>query len=202
MILDINKDNIDLLRQGANLLLNDMKDFSAEFCPTFEAAMEKMQRCACDERICRGYVDETGTLLGWIGAIEQYIRTGWELHPLIVKRDARKRGIGSALIRDLENTIRSRGGITIYLGTDDEHNRTTLSGVDLYIPIFGIRFETFEITADILTSSIRRWVTVSSESFPTRTESANPIYGWQNGSVDRKICYSIDKCIEKSYAFG
>ena len=136
MILDINKDNIDLLRQGANLLLNDMKDFSAEFCPTFEAAMEKMQRCACDERICRGYVDETGTLLGWIGAIEQYIRTGWELHPLIVKRDARKRGIGSALIRDLENTIRSRGGITIYLGTDDEHNRTTLSGVDLYTDLW------------------------------------------------------------------
>ena len=40
--------------------------------------------------------------------------------------------IGSALVADLEQQVREWGGITIWLGTDDETNQTTLSAVDLY----------------------------------------------------------------------
>ena len=56
----------------------------------------------------------------------------WELHPLVVRPDAQRRGIGRALVADLEERVGERGGHTLWLGTDDETNMTTLSGVDLY----------------------------------------------------------------------
>ena len=39
---------------------------------------------------------------------------------------------GEALVADFEEQVRSRGGLMIYLGTDDENDQTSLSGVDLY----------------------------------------------------------------------
>src|SRR6185295_10378019 len=56
----------------------------------------------------------------------------WELHPLVVKLDRQGQGIGRALVLDLEERVRERGGLTITLGTDDEDNQTSLSAVDLY----------------------------------------------------------------------
>jgi aminoglycoside 6'-N-acetyltransferase I len=41
-------------------------------------------------------------------------------------------GVGRALVADLEERVRKRGGITVRLGSDDVSNQTTLSGVDLY----------------------------------------------------------------------
>ena len=35
-------------------------------------------------------------------------------------------------MRDFEALVRKRGGLTIWVGTDDEDNMTTLAGVDLY----------------------------------------------------------------------
>jgi hypothetical protein len=43
-----------------------------------------------------------------------------------------RRGIGRALVADLEVQVRQRGALTILLGSDDETTMTTLSGVDLY----------------------------------------------------------------------
>ena len=37
-----------------------------------------------------------------------------------------------ALVADLEMQVRVRGGLTILLGSDDEDNMMTLSGVELY----------------------------------------------------------------------
>jgi aminoglycoside 6'-N-acetyltransferase I len=42
-------------------------------------------------------------------------------------------GIGRALVQDFEEQVRSQGGLTITLGTDDEDNMTSLSNVDLYV---------------------------------------------------------------------
>jgi aminoglycoside 6'-N-acetyltransferase I len=57
----------------------------------------------------------------------------WELHPLAVAPHVQGRGIGRALVERLEQEVRSRGGLTICLGTDDVTGRlTSVGGVDLY----------------------------------------------------------------------
>lgn len=75
---------------------------------------------------------KSGELLGFAGAIPQYGTTGWELHPLVVKRQFRLQGIGTKLVSALENEIVSRAGIMVYLGTDDEFFATSLSHGDLF----------------------------------------------------------------------
>jgi aminoglycoside 6'-N-acetyltransferase I len=56
----------------------------------------------------------------------------WELHPLAVRAARQRQGIGRALVADLEEQVRLRGGLTLWLGSDDEDDMTSLSGVDLY----------------------------------------------------------------------
>jgi aminoglycoside 6'-N-acetyltransferase I len=70
-------------------------------------------------------------VLGWIGGQHSYALV-WELHPLVVRVDQQGKGIGRALVADLEALVRERGGLTLTLGTDDDDDMTTLSGVDLY----------------------------------------------------------------------
>ena len=62
--------------------------------------------------------------------------TGWELHPLAVLKEYQNRGIGSALIEALEDEVAKRGGIMLYLGSDDESESTSLFGTDLYNDTF------------------------------------------------------------------
>ena len=50
----------------------------------------------------------------------------------MVKLAFRNQGIGRALVKALEDRIGQTGGITIFLGTDDENYRTTISKIDLY----------------------------------------------------------------------
>ena len=40
--------------------------------------------------------------------------------------------VGTALVKDLKSEILARGGTTLWLGTDDESNRTSLGGKSLY----------------------------------------------------------------------
>jgi aminoglycoside 6'-N-acetyltransferase I len=56
----------------------------------------------------------------------------WELHPLVVRQAAQGGGVGRALVEDLVAQVRERGGLTLTLGSDDEDDMTSLSGVDLY----------------------------------------------------------------------
>jgi aminoglycoside 6'-N-acetyltransferase I len=84
------------------------------------------------DRICRAAVDENGDLMGIIGGIRGYDGNVWELHPLAVQPSRQGHGIGRALVEDLETQVRSRDGLTITLGTDDEDGMTTLADTDLY----------------------------------------------------------------------
>ncbi len=58
------------------------------------------------------------------------------MHPLVVESSRRKNQIGTRLVNYLEKEVASRGGITIYLGTDDLDHGTTLSQTDLYVHTF------------------------------------------------------------------
>jgi aminoglycoside 6'-N-acetyltransferase I len=80
---------------------------------------------------------EREQLVGWIGALPEYHGRVWELHPLVVRREYRHRGIGRLLVAALEQEVRARGGLTITLGTDDDAGMTSLAGVDLYADVPG-----------------------------------------------------------------
>jgi aminoglycoside 6'-N-acetyltransferase I len=75
---------------------------------------------------------ENGLLQGWIGGLPRYNGGVWELHPMVVHRACRLRGIGRILVAAFEEDIYRRGAYTITLGTDDHGGMTSLSGVDLY----------------------------------------------------------------------
>jgi aminoglycoside 6'-N-acetyltransferase I len=71
-------------------------------------------------------------VLGWIGAISEYDGLVWELHPIVVDEAQRRRGVGRALVADLEAIVMARGGLTLWAGSDDLADETSLGGIDLY----------------------------------------------------------------------
>lgn len=48
----------------------------------------------------------------------------FELHPLTVRSDKRNHGVGRAIVTALEDEARRHGGLTIYLGADDQNGET------------------------------------------------------------------------------
>ncbi|HET9588124.1 MAG TPA: GNAT family N-acetyltransferase [Anaerolineales bacterium] len=131
-IVSLTRENEDLLRQAAQLLVDAFREHWPDSWSTLADGWEEVQEMLQGERICRAAVDEQGNLIGMIGGIPQYDGHVWELHPIAVQPDSQGRGVGRALIEDFEEQVRLKGGLTITLGTDDEDNMTSLSGVDLY----------------------------------------------------------------------
>jgi aminoglycoside 6'-N-acetyltransferase I len=88
---------------------------------------------------------EGSDVIGWGGIIPQYDGRVFELHPLCVRDDMRRKGYGSAIVRSLENAARAQGGLTLYLAADDENEpgETSFSNVDLYfnLPAHMMNFE-------------------------------------------------------------
>jgi aminoglycoside 6'-N-acetyltransferase I len=114
--------------QAAQMMLAAFPHWTA----TIEDARRQLELSVDPERVC--LVARAGNdVLGWVGAIPQYTHA-WELHPLVVRADARRQGIGRALVAALEARLRERGALTLYLGADDEGPTagTTAWGVDLF----------------------------------------------------------------------
>jgi aminoglycoside 6'-N-acetyltransferase I len=124
--------NNHLIQQAAQLLVDAFREHWPDAWPTLEEGLEEVHEMLENGRVCRVAVDENGNLLGIIGGIPGYDGLVWELHPLAVQPSLQGDGIGRALVEDFEGQVRSKGGLTITLGTDDEDNMTSLSGVDLY----------------------------------------------------------------------
>ncbi len=121
-----------LIQQAAQLLVDAFREHWPDAWPTLEDGLEEVHEMLEIERICRAAVDEQGNLLGIIGGIPGYDGNVWELHPLAVQPATQGQGIGSALVHDLEEQVRAKGGLTITLGSDDEDSMTSLADVDLY----------------------------------------------------------------------
>ena len=126
-IIDLIDDAI-LIEQVAMLLIEGFQ----ESWNDMESALEEVRESLKPESISRIAVSGDRTVLGWIGGHGAYHGHVWELHPLVVHTAYQGQGIGRQLVADFEDRVRERGGITIYLGTDDEDNRTSLGGVDVY----------------------------------------------------------------------
>ena len=131
-IVDLDPGQGGMVRQAAVLLIEGFKDHWPDAWPDMEAALEEVRESLGEGRISRVALDRSGTVLGWIGGIPSYGGNVWELHPLVVRPDLQRQGIGRALVADLEARLRERGALTLWLGTDDESGMTTLSGVNLY----------------------------------------------------------------------
>jgi len=131
-IISLQPDSEQLIQQAARLLLDAFHEHWPEAWPTLEEGLEEVHEMLQTERICRVAVDEQENLLGIIGGIPQYDGHVWELHPLAVQPNMQGKGVGRALVEDFEEQVRLKGGLTITLGSDDDDNMTSLSGVDLY----------------------------------------------------------------------
>src|SRR5215213_9359799 len=130
-IIDLQPHDTAAIEQAAHALVSGFRDQAPDAWPDLVQARSEVQQALAPGKVCRVARDADGTLLGWIGGQHSYARV-WELHPLVVVRTAQRRGIGRTLVADLEAQVRQRGGLTILLGSDDETDMTTLSGVDLY----------------------------------------------------------------------
>ncbi len=131
-IVNLLPDHTSFVQQAAQLLVDGFAEHWPDAWPTLAEAVDEVNEMLVDDRICRVMLDDNSTVMGWIGGIPEYDGLVWELHPMVVRADLRGQGIGRSLIADFEAQVRSRGGLTIMLGTDDEDGMTSLSNVNLY----------------------------------------------------------------------
>jgi aminoglycoside 6'-N-acetyltransferase I len=135
-IIDLTSEAPDLIGQAAVILRDAFRNRTEDWQDLDSARQEVMESLAPD-RISRVALDESGKVVGWVGAFPSYRGRVWELHPIVVTESHRRRGIGTALIEDLERLIEGRGALTLWLGGDDENGETSVSGVDLYADVPG-----------------------------------------------------------------
>ncbi len=131
-IMTLSSDNDRFIQQAAQLLVNAFREHWPDAWPTLEEGRKEVREMLENDKICRVAVDKEDNLVGIIGGIPGYDGHVWELHPLAVQPSLQGQGIGRALVVDLEAQVRSRGALTITLGTDDEDGMTSLANTDLY----------------------------------------------------------------------
>lgn len=95
---------------------------------------EQVVKLLQKDRIALAAIEE-GALIGFVGAIPVY-DAAWELHPLLVDPAHQRRDAGAQLVAELERRLIPKGCLTVYLGSDDEDDATTLSNTDLFVDTF------------------------------------------------------------------
>lgn len=131
-IIDLTAAGAEALEQAAVVLREATFRLWPEAWPTLESARAEVAQALAEGQIARAAIGDDGELLGWIGGIPTYDGLVWELHPLVVRPGRQRRGVGRALVADLEALARARGGLTLWVGSDDFTGATSLGGVDLY----------------------------------------------------------------------
>ena len=131
-ITDLRAGDEPKIQQVARLIVEGFKEHWPDAWPDLKSALQEVQESLGADRISRIAVGDSNQVLGWIGGIRQYDGNVWELHPLVVKAEFSRQGIGKMLVMDLAAAAKNRGGIVLWVGADDEDNQTTLSGIDLY----------------------------------------------------------------------
>ena len=117
--------------QAAYILWDGFREQYPEAWPTLEDAREELEQCLVEGYLAFMAVEDA-TVLGWVGGRSSYAGNVWELHPLVVAPARQRAGIGRALVNALEQAATAAGGVTLWLGTDDDLGLTSLGGVDVY----------------------------------------------------------------------
>jgi aminoglycoside 6'-N-acetyltransferase I len=116
----------------AALLYEAFRPTSPHSWPTMADAMGEVWSRMSDANINLIACQRGNPVCGWISAAPQYEGKVWEVHPLVVHAEFRGMGIGTRLVHGTERLAGDRGGVTLWVGTDDEVGGTTLFGKDLY----------------------------------------------------------------------
>lgn len=119
--------NVILIQEVASML---MEAFPHSW-QSIDEGKEEVEECLEEGKIALVAINN-GHAVGFVGANPQYGITGWEMHPLVVLKSHRGKGVGSNLVKALEKEVSLQGGIMIYLGSDDEFGTTSLSNCDLF----------------------------------------------------------------------
>lgn len=133
MIVDLARASTDHVRQAADLLVDGFDE--PRGWPTLALAQEEVDRVVRDG-FARAMLED-GVVIGWIGGLPEYDGRVWELHPIVVARSHRRRGVGRALVQVFEQEAIARGALTATLGTDDDAGMTSLADVELYDDVPG-----------------------------------------------------------------
>jgi len=130
IIVDLATQPDHTVEQAAVMLVHEFHE--PRGWSSLDSARQEVAR-VMREGFARGMVDGDA-LLGWVGglALEAYGGRVYELHPMVVRRTHRRRGIGRALAEAFELEAGRRGALTATLGTDDDSGITSLADVDLY----------------------------------------------------------------------
>ena len=119
--------------QAAQMLTNELP----QGWPSLEDAIEEVNMLLDDkdepDALFLAAI-ERDEVVGWCGILPQYDGRVYELHPLVVRHDQQGKGVGKALMAAIEDAAREKGGLTMYLGADDEKpgGETSLANTDLY----------------------------------------------------------------------
>lgn len=98
----------------------------------FSESMEEIRTRLIPENTLLAALDNT-KIIGWGGILPEYNGLVFELHPLVVRSDMQRTGIGRILVQSLEDSARAKGGMTLRVGVDDmAGSETSFANVDLY----------------------------------------------------------------------
>ena len=120
------------INQVAALLKDGFSDTGTVAWDTDEECLKEVRDSLVERKISRVALDTENNILGWAAGAPLYDNFTWELEVLVVDREHKLKGIGTGLLGDFESEVIIRGGLNVFLGTDDENFRTSVGGDDLY----------------------------------------------------------------------
>lgn len=105
-----------------------------EYCawPSKERALAEVDESLRDDKKTISIVAVAeARAVGWVAGFQTYSHA-FELHPMVVRFDMQRQGIGRRLLELFEEIARGMGALTVYLGSDDHISATSLGGRPLF----------------------------------------------------------------------
>jgi len=133
-VIEISADKIDVLNshEAIAAMLMDFRPFEGARWPSHEMAHAEVIASLRDDKRRISIVALDGfKAVGWVGGYETYSHA-FEMHPLVVRHNYQGRGIGRQLVEAFEERAAAFGACTVYLGSDDEAQATSVSACNLY----------------------------------------------------------------------
>ena len=122
----------DRASRAAELLVAGFAGTGSSYAQDLDAARMEIAELASKCDLLTVAITDEDELVGLIGGRSDYDGHVWELHPLVVHPNHRRRGIGRMLIKHLEKVAAESGASTLWLGSDDEAGLTSIGECDLY----------------------------------------------------------------------